>query len=145
MDTPGITMEKKRPTFLTVLCMIAFFHVGVTILMGLFSTIASTAPSAFRGMGYLDDIGGMAAAMGGVLFSASSLVLAVIAFFGIIQLWNQLRVGFYTFTVPMILFLVSPFVLLNLPFKWLIYLMLPHMIVVPLLIMMFAVNLKKLD
>jgi hypothetical protein len=139
------TVEPKvRPLFLTVLCIIAFVHVGLIIFLGVFSTIASGIPDAFRAIPYLDDFSGMVVAMGGFLFSSISLVLAVIAFLGIIQMWNMLKIGFWTFSISMVLFLASPFIILTLPLKWVLYITLPNLIILPSLIILFAFNYKKL-
>jgi uncharacterized membrane protein len=135
---------QSRPLFITVLCIIAFVHVGLSIVLGLFSTIASSIPSAFRAIPYLEDISGMAATLGGLLFSGVSLMLAIIAFFGIIQIWNMLKIGFWTFSISMILFLIAPFVILNLSFNWIFYITLPNLIIIPILILLFAFNLNRL-
>jgi len=145
MEEIQISQPKYRPLFLTVLCVIAFVHVGLSILIGLFSTIASGIPDAFREVPYLDDFGGMAASMMGLLFSIIALLLAIIGFLGIIQMWNQLKIGFWTFSVSMVLFLVAPFVILTLPFKWVLYITLPNLIILPALIILFGFNYKKLD
>jgi hypothetical protein len=145
MEENTTHQPQHRPLFITVLCVIAFVHVGLSIIIGLFSTIASGIPSAFRAIPYLEDISGMAATIGGLLFSGVSLLLAIIAFFGIIQIWNMLKIGFWTFSISMILFLIAPFVILNLSFNWILYITLPNLIIVPILILLFGLNYKKLN
>ncbi len=145
MEDITVTEPRERPIFLTVLCVIAFIHVGLSIILGLFSTIASGIPSAFRALPYLDDFGGMAATLAGLLFSAIALILAILAFLGIIQMWNMMRIGFWTFSVSMVFFLLAPFAILSFPLKWILYITLPNLIIVPMLIILFAFNYKHMD
>ncbi len=135
-----VSQEKKRPVFLTVLCVIAFVHVGLSIIIGLFGTLTTSTYGWFETSGMLDLLVWGAKEFG-LFFSLILLILSIIAFFGIIQLWNQLRIGFWTFSIPMILFLLVP--LLSLPSGfW--FVLIPNFIIVPLLIILFGFNYKRL-
>lgn len=136
-----VSSEKKRPVFLTVLCVIAFVHVGLSIVIGLFGTITTSNPTWFETSGILDILV-MGAKEFGLFFSLIMLILAIIAFFGIIQIWNQLKIGVWTFSIPMFLFILIP--LLALPVaRWI--LLIPNLIIIPGLIILFIWNYRKLD
>jgi len=140
-DPAQVSAEKKRPVFLTVLCVIAFVHVGLSIVIGLFGTLTTSSPTWFETAGILDLLV-MGAQEFGLFFSLIMLILAIIAFFGIIQIWNQLKIGVWTFSIPMFLFVVIP--LLALPMGYW-FLLIPNLIILPGLIILFIWNYRKLD
>ena len=140
-DPAQVSAEKKRPVFLTVLCVIAFVHVGLSIVIGLFGTLTSSSPTWFETAGILDLLV-MGAQEFGLFFSLIMLILSIIAFFGIIQIWNQLKIGVWTFSIPMLLFVVIP--LLALPMGYWFFLI-PNLIILPGLIILFIWNYRKLD
>jgi len=140
-DPAQVSTEKKRPVFLTVLCVIAFVHVGLSIVIGLFGTLTTSNPAWFETSGILDLLV-MGAREFGLFFSLIMLILAIIAFFGIIQIWNQLKIGVWTFSIPMFLFVVIP--LLALPMGYW-FLLIPNLIILPGLIILFIWNYRKLD
>lgn len=140
-DPAQISAEKKRPVFLTVLCVIAFVHVGLSIVIGLFGTLTTTNPAWFETSGIL-DLFVWGAQEFGLFFSVILLILAIIAFFGIIQIWNLLKIGVWTFSIPMFLFVILP--LISLPSNiW--FLLIPNLIIIPALILLFILNYSKLD
>jgi hypothetical protein len=140
-DPAQISSEKKRPVFLTVLCVIAFVHVGLSIVIGLFGTLTSTNPEWFETSGLL-DLFVLGAQEFGLFFSVILLILAIIAFFGIIQIWNLLKIGVWTFSIPMFLFVILP--IISLPANiW--FLLIPNLIIIPALILLFILNYSKLD
>ena len=144
MENLNLSKAKERPIFITVLCTIAFVHLGLAILIGVFSTIAVGIPDAFKAIPYLSDLQGIAGALGGLIFSVFTLVLAIIGFLGIIQMWNLLKAGFWTYSITMFLFLVTPFLIIDLPFRLVLYITLPNLIIIPVLITLFGYNLKNL-
>lgn len=142
MNEPSqFSAEKKRPVFLTVLCVIAFIHVGLSIVIGLFGTLTTSSPTWFETSGFL-DLFVWGAQEFGLFFSVILLILSIISFFGIIQIWNQLKIGVWTFSIPMFLFVLLP--LLALPAAlW--FLLIPNIIIIPALILLFILNYNKLD
>jgi len=142
MNEPSqFSAEKKRPVFLTVLCVIAFIHVGLSIVIGLFGTLTTSSPTWFETSGFL-DLFVWGAQEFGLFFSVILLILAIIAFFGIIQIWNLLKIGVWTFSIPMILFVLIP--LISLPATYW-FLLIPNLIIIPSLIVLFIWNYRKLD
>ncbi|MFN3557102.1 MAG: hypothetical protein ACK4VN_14175 [Bacteroidales bacterium] len=141
MNQVPVSAPKKRPVFLTVLCVIAFVHVGLSILIGLFGTLTSSNPGWFETSGML-DLFVWGAKEFGLFFSLVLLLLAIISFFGIIQMWNLLKIGVWTFSIPMVIFLLVPF--LSLP-SGLWFVLVPNLIIVPLLILLFILNYRKMS
>lgn len=145
MNQVPVSAPKKRPVFLTVLCVIAFVHVGLSIFIGLIGTLASSNPGWFLTSGML-DLFVLAARLGsdklGLFFSLVLLLLAIISFFGIIQMWNLLKIGVWTFSIPMLLFLIIPFFLIEFSL-W--YFLVPNLIIVSLLILLFILNYRKMS
>ena len=76
--------EAKRPTFLTVLCILTFIGSGLGVLVFLLATVAFGVVS-----GMMESIPGMGAlTAGGIAFFAISLILSAVSLFGAIQMWK---------------------------------------------------------
>lgn len=140
-DPAQVSTEKKRPVFLTVLCVIAFVHVGSSIVIGLFGTLTRSSPAWFETSGLLDILV-MRAQELDIFFSIILLILSIIAFFGIIQIWNLLKIGVWTFSVPMFFFVLVPLITLQKVY-W--FLLIPNLIIIPPLIILFIWNYHKLE
>jgi hypothetical protein len=140
-DPAQISVEKKRPVFLTVLCVIAFVHVGLSIVIGLFGTLTTSNPTWFETSGLL-DLFVWGAQEFGLFFSVILLILSIIAFFGIIQIWNLLKIGVWTFSIPMFFFILLPLVALP---KSMLFLLIPNLIIIPSMIILFILNYNRLD
>lgn len=75
--------ENKRPTFLTVLCILTFIGSGLGVLGGILGLIGSSALSTFA-----------PAAGGSIIWSLLSLAAAALCLFGAIQMWGLKKMGF---------------------------------------------------
>ncbi|MFW5777980.1 MAG: hypothetical protein ACOCW7_02295 [Bacteroidota bacterium] len=141
MDNKSLPSHKNRPLFITVLCIIAFIHIGSLIVVGLFGSLSQQSFMEVSGiMGVFMEGAGYISSQFSVLLSVIMLVLAVLAFLGIIQMWNMMRSGVWFFSVSMIIFLLLP--LLILPSDlW--FVLVPNFIFIPLLIILFSMNYKK--
>ncbi len=135
------SQEKKRPVFLTVLCVIAFIHVGMSILVGLIGTITSPELGWFETSGLFGLFTDSMSNLLGLFWSVVMLVLAIIAFLGIIQIWNMLRIGVWTFSIPLFLSIVLPLILMG-PGWWIL---IPNIIIIFFLVFLFALNYEKLS
>lgn len=138
-------METKRPVHFTALCIAAFILGGVSIVVGIFSTIASKNYEIFEAIPFLANAGFGVASFVGLFFSVTYLLLSVIAFIGIVQMWYLLRVGFWLYTVAHVLMILAPFILLKLPYQMLLKFMSPMLIFLPVFLILFALNYKKLS
>ncbi|MFW5758197.1 MAG: hypothetical protein ACOCYO_05895 [Bacteroidota bacterium] len=142
MDDKNIPSQKNRPLFITVLCIIAFIHIGSLIVVGLFGSLSQQPFMRVSGiMGVFVEGAGYISSQFNVLLSVIMLILAVLAFLGVIQIWNMMRSGVWFFNISMTVFLIIP--LLILPFDlW--FVLVPNFILIPLLIILFSMNYKKL-
>lgn len=109
----------KRPTFLTVLCILSFIAAGFAIigyitaitLMGAATAVVSAADDALEAAG--DSLGGsyseMSAAMDTAMSSGPSMgltwayviigfVCTLVGLYGVIKMWKLKKVGFYMYT-----------------------------------------------
>ncbi|MFW5725524.1 MAG: hypothetical protein ACOCX0_03680 [Bacteroidota bacterium] len=132
--------EKKRPVFLTVLCVIAFLHVGMSIIMGLVGTIMSPELGWFRPTGIFSLFTDGMNHLLGLRWSVVMLVLAIVAFVGIVQIWKMKRLGVWLFSIPLFLTILLPIVLMG-PGWWIL---IPNIIMIFFLIFLFALNYERL-
>ncbi len=132
--------EKKRPVFLTVLCVIAFIHVGMSILMGLIGTITSPELGWFHTSGMFGLFSEGMSHLLGLFWSVVMLILSIIAFFGIIQIWNMMRIGVLVFSIPLFLTIIIPLILMG--GSW--WILIPNIIILFFLIFLFALNYERL-
>jgi hypothetical protein len=128
-----------RPVFLTVLCVIAFIHVGLSIISGTLGIIFSPELGWFRSEGvfglFTDSMGYI-----GFKWSLIMLVFSIIAFIGIIQIWNMNRLGVWFFAIPLFFTMIIPLFLMGLAWWRLI----PNITIVFFLIFLFAINYQNL-
>ncbi len=122
-ETPDTT--NKRPTFLTVLCILSFIAAGISIVMSVLGFMAMNAAS-----GYMDaatdiatdemgELGGMMGdMMGDMMKHASTLLyvgiaLTVLSLIGVIMMWKLKKVGFFIYTGANIIGIIFPIILIG--------------------------------
>lgn len=96
----------KRPTFLTVLCILSFIGAGISIILILIATVFATgatmvANGAMEGASAeaqqaVDAASGVMANMWGYIIAA--VVMIIVSLFGVIQMWKLKKSGFYLYT-----------------------------------------------
>ena len=133
--------ENNRPTFLTVLCVIAFIHIGVSIIMGAFGILMSPELGWFKSSGVFGLFTDSMNHLLGLTWSLVMLVLSIIAFIGIIQIWKMKRLGVYLFSIPLFITIILPLILMGM--GW--WILIPNIIVIFFLIFLFALNHEKLS
>lgn len=118
----------KRPTFLTVLCILSFVGIAFSLIGGImsyftYSAMASTG-NLFEGMG---GTGGeqMEQAMSGAMeafgidpgkMAMSSLVVALLnipILIGVLMMWKQKKSGFYIYTAFELIQAAVPFIIVG--------------------------------
>lgn len=75
--------EKKRPTFLTVLCILTFIGSGLGVLGGILGLVGSSALASFA-----------PSAGGGIIWALLALIASALCLFGAIQMWGLKKMGF---------------------------------------------------
>jgi hypothetical protein len=78
----NVNVQAKRPTFLTVLCILTFIGSGLGVLGGLLGLIGSSALAMFAPAG------------GAIIWSVLALIGAALCLFGAIQMWGLKKSGF---------------------------------------------------
>ncbi len=131
--------EIKRPVFLTVLCVIAFLHVGMSIITGLIGVVMSPELGWFKPSGLFGFFTDGMSSFLGLTWSIVMLVLSVIAFLGIIQIWNMMRMGVLLFSIPLFFTIIIPLVKMGL--AW--WILIPNITIIFFLIFLFALNYQK--
>ncbi len=96
LDNAG-TGNGKRPTFLTVLCILTFIGSGLGVIGGLLGLIGSSAL-------------GMFAPVGGILVQIIGLAAAGLCLFGAIQMWGLKKQGFMMYVLGSVLSIVGSIV-----------------------------------
>ena len=86
--------EAKRPTFLTVLCILTFIGSGLGVLGGILGLLGSSVLATFAPAG------------GTVLVSVLSLLASVLCLFGAIQMWGLKKMGFMLYLGGSVLSLI---------------------------------------
>lgn len=109
-ETLDNTQEQaKRPTFLTVLCILTFISSGLGTLLYLLATIAFGVVS-----GMLESIpGGEMMADAGMAFFAVYFILSAASLFGAIMMWKLKKTGFYLYTGANVIAFFLPMVMLE--------------------------------
>lgn len=82
-------VENKRPTFLTVLCILTFIGSGLGVLGGLLTLVGSSALATFA------PVAGGAS----IIWSILSLAASALCLFGAIQMWQLKKLGFKLYLV----------------------------------------------
>ncbi len=136
--------QNKTPAILKVSCFVGYIFVGITILMGLLFIVIAESPNTFRLFPEINFYVSLANGKISMNFALISLFLPVIAFFGLIQIWYQLKIGFWLFTVPKILLIALIFFLIDLPLIDIWYFTQPLLIIAFILIMLFGLNYRKM-
>lgn len=142
MYAGSATYYPQRPLSFNVLCIMAFGFGGFSIVVNLFLIISGSLSSSYREIAFFDQLLGTANSYTGLIYSIAGLILSIIAFLGVIQMWNQMRSGFWLFTISKGIYLFLPFLLLDLPARHLFFIMLPFSIMVGFFILLFSFNLR---
>lgn len=113
----------KRPTFVTVLCILTFIGCGLSIIFGIMGFLAAKAAAAF-----VDAANGMAAAAAEGMTAegkeamaavnsgmtnayiniACVMVGALLCLFGAIQMWKLAKMGFFVYVAGQVVGSVVP-------------------------------------
>ncbi|MDQ3048181.1 MAG: hypothetical protein M3R27_11590 [Bacteroidota bacterium] len=117
----GAEVTAKRPTFLTVLCILSFVAAGIAVIA---SIIGYMGMAVVEGMGGMEGLAnadgvegmttmpGMEDAMAMMVHAKTLLIVGIvitaIALFGVIQMWKQKKMGFYIYTGAQVIGIIIP-------------------------------------
>ncbi len=111
---------KKRPVFLTVLCILSFIAAGFVIIGGIIgylavAAVSAVADGAMAGMEGMEGMGEVVTAASGAGNVLTLLIvgvaLTVVALIGVIMMWKLKKTGFYVYTGAQVIGIVVPIVL----------------------------------
>jgi|APLak6261665767_1056052.scaffolds.fasta_scaffold27231_2 hypothetical protein len=138
-----ITEVKKRPQFLSVLCVLTFLSTGLGIFTSILTPMISDYLVEFITSmpGYEQNLTeeGMVMLKAGWGYYLVSLVLISLSLFGAIKMWKLKRIGFHLYTIANLLLFCLPSIFLGMDFN-LIGLVLPG-----LFIGLYAIHLKYMN
>lgn len=155
----------KRPTFLTVICILSFIGLGWRIFSGIigliFSKFMGSLYSMYQGMmeKSMNNMGNMppeASAKIESMMNSSlkfvqhtpainsvNLICSLIALAGVILMWNLRKTGFILYLIPEVIMVFFPLILVG--FNFISAIMLVYGIIFTgAFIIMYAVNLKAM-
>ena len=161
----SVNPSKDRPVFLTVICILSYVGLGLSILNGLggaiFGRITTTLSPFVKNIMEkdvdLDTLPDGARRLVESSFSVVnkamefattmsllSVVLYIIALFGVINMWQLKKRGFYLYTGAKIFILLIPVIFLGFNFFSFIAVTVNGLFVM-LFIILYAVNLKHMN
>ena len=126
-EATQVTEEKKRPVFLSVLCILTFIGSGIALLFSLIGLVASGAVESLSA-----SIPGMPDLDHGFLKTLIMVLLVAGSLFGAILMWQLKKVGFYIYAAANV-------ILLFISFGWF------ALIFTAAFIIMYGVNLKAME
>lgn len=127
----GAGTPAKRPTFLTVLCILSFVAAGISIVASILGYLAmgvaeDMGASLGAGMAEgMEGMEGMDGAFGEAMNAANALaanaktlliigiIVTLIALFGVIQMWKQKKMGFYIYTGAQVIGIIAPIIIVG--------------------------------
>ncbi len=113
----------KRPTFLTVLCILSFIAAGIGVVASILGYVGMQAAenmgmslsNSMEGMEGMQSMPGMEDAMSMMTHAKTLLIVGIvvtlIALYGVIQMWKQKKMGFYIYTGAQLLGIIVPIVI----------------------------------
>lgn len=128
--TTKMNEKKKRPDFLTVLCILSFIGIAFALYTNIRTILDPDAyilkieqsQEMMEEMGSQEGFLATLSKMGEVhpkilenlsIFTAINLVLALMLLYGVIQMWLLKKTGFYVYTVAKILGFVLPLLIIG--------------------------------
>ena len=144
----------KRPTFITVLCILSFVGIGLSLILGIknyfdFSAQAATGPNLMEGLESAGQLGqAMADLMGGLDYTklaTNALIQALLnipILIGVLMMWKQRKAGFYIYAAFEAIQAILPIIIIG-GFTG-IWAAIWGIIVAVVFIILYAVNLKHM-
>ncbi|MBN1597715.1 MAG: hypothetical protein JW894_05435 [Bacteroidales bacterium] len=160
------TATNKRPTFLTVVCILSFIGLGVAIMNNLFTVAFGSFTSSIEPLlqdAFEEALAEVSAEEPGAvmlveqifeailrifevlpIWAAITLVCSAIALAGVIMMWNLNKIGFYLYSGGKVILVFLPIIMIG----WNLLSGLMFMgafIVAAVFITLYALNLKAMN
>lgn len=140
MNAAIMPIYRKKPLQLRVLCVLAFIFSGATLIYTFLFLLAEGWQRHIWVSLNVEILPEVVRNMGPQVFDILGLVLSLSIFIGIIQIWKLVRFGFWVFSVSILLMLLLPFFLLEVPFLYLFRAQFVYMLIAGLFIILFGYN-----
>ena len=152
--TAGV-VATKRPTFLTILCILSFLGIGLSLVFGLKNYFDAAALAGGSGATELEGTGIDSATYNDFMQSlgidwgamAKSYLIVtclnVLVLVGVIMMWKRKKTGFFVYTAGEIAQCVVPFVLMGTALGGVQTIFMA--VVGGLFVLLYALNLKHLS
>jgi len=138
-------ISKEKPIQLKVLCILAFTFAGFILAYSILNLLTDIWQNGniegLRVEMFPEGLREMAAQ----ILSIIGFVTAVFIFAGIVQIWNRKKNGFWVFSVSIFLFLIIPFITIEVPFYWLFRVQFVFILLAGFFILLFGFNQKHMD
>ena len=117
----------KRPTFLTVLCILTFIGSGLGVLFSILGIIGVGALS-----NYASNFAGASAETAGTGTMVAMAFFSALSLTGAILMWNLKKIGFFAYVIAQALIVIFGWSIMNLVFAL-------------LFVILYALNYKALQ
>jgi len=145
MNAAIMPIYRKKPLQLRVLCVLAFVFSGTALIYTFLFLLAEGWQRHIWVSLNAEILPEVVRNMGPQVLNIVGLVLSVSIFIGIIQIWKQVKFGFWVFSVSILLMLLFPFFLLEVPFLILFRAQFLYMLIASLFIIFFGYNRKFMN
>jgi hypothetical protein len=131
---------KKRPTLVTVLCILSFIGSGLGVLVMLLFLVGAGSI-----MGFLSSVPGFGDAMadsgagGGMIYLILNLILNAGTLFGAIMMWRMKKIGFWIYAGSYVVQFILPMIMIGGRFS------IFGLIIMAAFIVLYGINLKHME
>lgn len=112
----------KRPTFLTILCILTFISAGSGVLSSLltppFSDVLVQFVTVYPGLDETLKADAIKVYQAGWTYHLTTFVLSLCSLIGAIMMWNLKKTGFHFYALSNLGLLFVPMLLLDMPTGW---------------------------
>ena len=122
MENINETATPKRPTFLTVLCILTFISAGTGILSSLltppFSDVLVEMVKIYPGLDENIKADAIKVYEAGWSYHLTTFVLSACSLLGAIMMWKLKKTGFHFYALSNLALLFVPMLILEMPTAW---------------------------
>jgi len=130
----------KRPTLVTVLCILSFIGSGLSVLVMLLLLVGAGSIMSFLGSipGFGDAMGGSGTGSG-MIYLILNLILNAGTLLGAIMMWRMKKIGFWIYAGSYVVQFILPMVMIGGRFSIL------GLIIMAAFIVLYGINIKHMD
>lgn len=134
MDEQIGIQEKKRPVFLTIICIISFVGVGYSVIKAFLAIIRMF--TSYRGSSMIFSKFGF--------IQFSNIIFALLCLVGVLLMWKLKKSGFFIYLIGEVIPLILPLILIPQSIKYGLIYSIGGFLISAAFIVMYSLNLKHL-